>query len=573
MCGIFGLIASNINREKARKSLDTLAHRGPDQWGEYIDLNLYLGHRRLSILDLSDNGKQPMTDDSGDVVISVNGEIYNYLEIRKKLLDDFHFISNSDSEVILHGYKKWGIQGLLKRIDGMFAITIYDKSKQLLFLARDRVGIKPLFYSYQDEQFIWASELKAIACYLGDNLKTDKYALYDYLSYLYIPQPKTLYKNVYKLKPAHFLEFDLKEQTIRKQEYWSIDTNSIKISKEEAAEQLQFLIRKSVQEQLMSDVPVGFFLSGGIDSSIVVYEAAKINAQNKTFTIGFSDPEHDESAYAEMVAKICNTDHHHHQISEMEALDLLPRMKEWYDEPFADTSALPSYLVSKFAKKEVTVVLTGDGGDELFGGYLWYTKFLKYYRGKGPKELQNLLSDLRNKYRYRILGKIANRLFNYSLPSDALYIKLLGGMVHTEKSDYRKIYEIENDYDDNWVLRSLDFKAENLRKELQLHDFKTYLPDDILTKMDRVSMSVSLEARVPLLSKDLIEFAFSLPEEILYHNNLLKGLVKYAYNANLPKEILYRKKRGFNIPVHNWNEFYNDPSKNLTEVILHKIYS
>ena len=574
MCGIFGLITENLNIERARLSLDTLKHRGPDQWGEYIEIELYLGHRRLSIIDLSENGRQPMISEDGNVIITVNGEIYNYREIRNELKQIYNFRSESDSEVILHGYRHFGINGLLERIDGMFAFCIYDKKKQKIFLVRDRAGIKPLFYGIINGTYIWASELKAIEKYFNGQLQKDNSAIYDYLTYSYIPSPKTLYKNAYKLKPAHYLEIDLQNMTSNLVNYWSIKkelVNNITIS--EAGEQLRLLVRKSVKEQLMSDVPLGYFLSGGIDSSIVVYEASKVNDNNKTYTIGFEDPVHSEAVYARAIAHLCKTQHKERKLSEEDTIRLLPNMLEWYDEPYGDTSAVPSFLVSKFAREEVTVALTGDGGDELFGGYLWYRNFIKYSNKNIHLPVNNLLLNIRNRNRYRIPGKISNRLLNFNLDKQSLYVKLLGGMLKEEKTNYRSLLNIEKDYDDYWCFKSLGTKEKIGIKDLMLLDFETYLPDDILTKMDRVSMAVSLEVRVPLLSRELIEFTFSLPEEILLYQGNLKGLVRYAYKDLLPEEILNRKKRGFNIPVHKWDQIYNNTSLNMSEILLSKIYN
>jgi asparagine synthase (glutamine-hydrolysing) len=573
VCGIFGLIDKDLNAEKARLSLETLRHRGPDQWGEYIDNGLYLGHRRLSILDLSENGRQPMMNAEGDVVITVNGEIYNFNEIRNELKQKFNFKSECDSEVILHGYKEYGISGLLERIDGMFAFCIYDKKLGTVFLVRDRVGIKPLFYGIINGGFIWGSELKAIENYFHGQLQTNNTAIYDYLTYLYIPQPKTLYQEIFKLQPAHYLEIDIQKNSSALKRYWNIQEDFIrKININEAGEHLKFLIRKSVKEQLMSDVPLGFFLSGGIDSSTIVYEASKVNQNNRTYTIDFEDPAHSEAVYARTIAGLCSTQHHERRLSEEEAVHLLPEIRRWYDEPHADTSALPSFQVSKFAREEVTVVLTGDGGDELFGGYLWYRNFKKYSNNFSKIPLNQYLIYLKNRYRYQTVGKISNRLLNYNLCKQPLYVKLLGGMLKEEKIKYRELLNIVKGYDDYWAFKSLETKRKVTLRDLMLLDFRTYLPDDILTKMDRVSMAVSLEVRVPLLSRELIEFTFSLPEEVLFYQGRLKGLVKFAYKEIFPYEILHRKKTGFNIPLQKWDQIYSDTSQNISEILLYKIY-
>jgi asparagine synthase (glutamine-hydrolysing) len=574
MCGIFGVVSDKLDLGLARHSLDKLIHRGPDQFGEYSENGLYLGHRRLSIIDLSENGKQPMTNLEQDIIVTVNGEIYNYKKIRDELKEKYNFRSESDSEVILHGYKEYGISGLLERIDGMFAFCVYDKRENKLFLVRDRAGIKPLYYCIQNGVISWGSELKAIQNYMQGQLQIDGTAVYDYLTYLYIPHPKTLYKNVFKLNPATYLEIDLTINKTKLTKYWEIKENLVtRISINEAGEHLKYLVRKSVNEQLMSDVPLGYFLSGGIDSSILVYEGSRLRDSNQTFTIDFEDPIHSEAPYARMVANHCHTKHKELILSELGAIQLLPNMLNWYDEPFADTSALPSYLVSKFSRSEVTVVLTGDGGDELFGGYLWYQNFLKYSKYGLSIPINNILLYLRNKNRYKITGRISNRLLNYNLDKKSLYAKLLGGMLREEKLNYRSHLSIEKDYDDYWCFDSLKERKKIGIKDLMRMDFNTYLPDDILTKMDRVSMAVSLEVRVPLLSRDIIEFSFSLPEEVLIYQDRLKGLVKNAYKDSLPEKILTRKKRGFNIPVHNWDQIYNDKSLNIAEILLNKFFT
>lgn len=575
MCGLFGMISElrPSGEPTAENILNLLSHRGPDQSGIYLDNLIWMGHRRLSILDLSENGKQPMSDHSGEIYITVNGEIYNYGEIKKDLISRYGFRSNSDSEVLIYAYREYGLAKMLDKIDGMYAFCLYDKPKQKVYLVRDRAGVKPLFYANHKGRLAWASELKALKALSGNSLELNPEAIYDYLSYLYIPQPKTMYRDVFKLRPGHFLEIDLASGSVKEQAYWKPDIRNIRnIGADEAAEHLCFLVQKSVKEQLMSDVPLGFFLSGGIDSGIVVSEASKINRTNHTFTIGFDDPLHSEIPYARQIASLSNTSHREKILSEDSALELMPGMANWYDEPYADTSAMPSFLVSRFAREHVTVALTGDGGDEVFGGYLWYLKFMKYRNVLPKLPLNRFLSKTKNSFRYQIPGKISNRLLNYNLQPSALYVKLLGGMIREEKLWYRQAWNIPEDYNDYWLFDPVLTNTHAGLKDLQYLDFTCYLPDDILTKMDRVSMAVSLEARVPLLSREIIEFMFSLPEEIVFYGKSLKGLVKHAYRDRLPAEILHRKKRGFNIPVHKWADLYSDTSKNMAEVLLEKVY-
>jgi asparagine synthase (glutamine-hydrolysing) len=574
MCGIFGhTINEHFDLSESRAALNTLAHRGPDQWNDWYNNTVYLGHRRLSIIDLSENGRQPMVSDN--VVLIANGEIYNFEILKKELVNEFQFKSNSDSEVLLHGYKKFGIDGLLARIEGIFAFIIFDILKQKIFLVRDRAGVKPLYYGSLNGIWSWASELKAIEKFFGKaNLEDDKTALYDYLTYLYVPAPKTRYKNIFKLRPAHYLEFDLSNGNSQIHKYWELRTEEIEINIDDAAASLRQLVGRSVKNQMMSDVPVGFFLSGGLDSSTVVAEASIVSAQLNTYCIGFDIESHNELGYAKIVAEKYNTNHNSQILSISEAGNLSVRMKEWYDEPFADTSALPSYLVSKFAREGTTVVLTGDGGDEIFGGYKWYTRYKKLSRFTLflPAFLKKIITENQRRNRYSIKGKILNKI-NYLTISDfELYARLMGGLMSEEKVHFRELFEIPSDYDDYWYYKEFYKPELPLFKRLQYLDFHTYLPDDILTKVDRVSMSVSLEARVPLLDTGLVEFMFSLPEKVIYQGNTLKGLLKYAYTGILPDSIIKRGKQGFNIPLEQWNKNFLGSSGSQQEFLLENIY-
>ncbi|MES2679800.1 MAG: asparagine synthase (glutamine-hydrolyzing) [Bacteroidota bacterium] len=570
MCGIFGHI-DNKGPDTAlcHASLNTLTHRGPDQMGEYFDEHIFLGHRRLSILDLSENGRQPM--DSGQTVISINGEIYNYQALKKELQTKYTFKSHSDSEVVLFGYEEWGLETLLNKIDGMYAIVIYDKLKQVVHLAKDRYGIKPLYYTNRNNTFSWASELKAIVMHAGEeHLDIDYTAVYDYLTYLYIPTPKTLYKDIFKLPPAHVLSYDIASGIHKIKKYWDLPVSENKITEQEAAEKVTALISNSVKEQLISDVPVGFFLSGGIDSSIVVSAASEFKKDAHTYSIGFEEPSQNETQYAKIVADLFKTHHHIKLLKRSDASKMIQRMKIWYDEPYADTSALPSYQVSALAKEKSTVVLTGDGGDELFGGYDWYTRFNKYKNQRLPllSFLKGPLTTIRNRYSDSFAGRVADQLENRVCNDLELYAKLLGGLLKHEKTKYRKQWGIPDDYNDYWYFEKFYKPDLGPMKKLQYLDFHTYLHDDIFTKVDRVSMAASLECRVPFMKKELVEFAFSLPEDILYAGGNLKGLLKIAYKNILPHEILSRKKRGFNIPLKQWDKTFLNDSNSPQEFIL-----
>lgn len=566
MCGLFGITLIGADEvpdrfvERARNARDTLVHRGPDQCGEYVQANVYQGHRRLSIIDLSERGRQPMTSEDGSISISVNGEIYNFGELRAQLGSD-QFRSRSDSEVILHGYRTWGIAGLLERLEGMFAFSLHDSARGKVYLARDRPGIKPLYFGRVGDVFAWASELKALESFWCDSgrLTVDETALYDVLTYLYVPTPKSLYREIRKLEPAHWVELDTRTGQLTRNRYWSLEPSEEPKALDETVAQARDLLAGSVTDQLISDVDLGFFLSGGIDSSSVVSLAAGNGTVPRTFSIGYDDSDHDETGFAQIVADRWNTRHTREVLDPGDAADLRERMRGWYDEPFADTSALPTHHVSSLASRHSKVVLTGDGGDEVFGGYRWYRRFTRFRRAQAP--LRALLSPFsrrgpRTAFARRSRGlvrKVGRRLdlVTYFEPLE-LYAMMLASTPWHVKTPYRRLLEVPDDYDDLWHFRKFDRPDLPPLKRLQYIDFHTYLPDDILTKVDRVSMAVSLEARVPFLSRSLIEFAFAVPERDLFHGGELKGLLKLAMKDLLPPEIIDRRKKGFSIPLHDW---------------------
>lgn len=575
MCGIFGF--TNYKEDdlaKARASLDLMSHRGPDQWSDYKNESVYMGHRRLSILDLSVNGRQPMTNEQESVWVTVNGEIYNFKSIREELKNKYKFNSNSDSEVVLHGYSEWGIQGLLQRIDGMFAFSIFDKSCNKIFLVRDRVGIKPIHYSVSQNRFHWASELEVIASFLENkNLEIDYTSVYDFLTYQYVPTPKTLYKSIYKLEPGHFIEFDINTKMLSKNKYWNLETSEINVSDSEAEQHVYHLLKKSVEEQMVSDVPVGFFLSGGMDSSTVVGLAREINKNINTFTIGFSNDPNDETPFAQTVANHFSTNHVTRILDGSTTATMFPKIKEWYDEPFGDISCFPTYLVSKIARESATVVLTGDGGDELFAGYKWYAAFrmLKRFNLRSFSFLRLVLKPFL--YKRNKVGRIAKKIEWLVLNDLELYTRLMGGLLRDEKDFLRRKWNIPDTYDDYWYFRKYYREDLPVVKRLQYLDFHTYLHDDILTKVDRVSMAVSLECRVPFLSKELIEYVFSLPQDTILKNGVLKGLMKSAFSKLLPHSVINRDKRGFSPPVSVWGDELYQKHKTRHFKILQDVFN
>lgn len=550
MCGILG---GNNSKWDYEKALLSIKHRGPD--GQRITKfsDIVLGFARLSIIDLSDRGMQPMFSTNEDICIVFNGEIYGYKKIREKLENlGYFFKSTADTEVIINLYLEYGDK-FIDYIDGMYSIALYDRRINKIKLYRDRAGIKPLYYYYSDNKFAFSSELEAIV-YMCNNVKfeIDYTAVYDYITYTYIPEPKTLYKNVYKLDKGNVLVFDVKKSRIERIErYWEVIPNTQQASinhKDDIAEKLRFLIDKSIGEQMVADVPVGSFLSGGIDSSIVTLGALKYNPNIETFSIGFTDKKYDELKYADIMSDKFSIKKNQ-QILDMKSFkDLYFRLKDWYGEPYCDKSAFPTYLVSKIAKEKVTVVLTGDGGDELFGGYLRYKAFIENNMDKGlnSRFITNIYEQL---YTFLEFDKF-NIVDNLLMESVAKLCTLYGYEQKRMKSKFAKAWGIDSNYDDYWYLRKYFIKDLPPITRLQYMDFNTYLPSDVLAKVDRVSMRVSLETRIPLLSRELMEFAFGLPENDRCPNGELKGLLKYAYKDILPKEIINRKKMGFGIPEY-----------------------
>ena len=571
MCGIFGFTGFKSELlDIARNSLHTMNHRGPDQWDDYFDSNIYIGHQRLSILDLSEHGKQPMISQDENVIITVNGEIYNFKALKKELEGKYKFKSTSDSEVILYGYIEWGIDTLLDRIDGMYAISIYNKKKNELYLVRDRVGIKPLYYGNINHQISWASELKALQkLYMDEKVLTYDYtALYDFLTYRFIPTPKSLYRNIYKLEPGHYLKVNTKTNSFEKVQYWQLEVKRTNDDTCTAKRKLNHLLEKSVDEQMVADVPVGFFLSGGLDSSSVVALASKKHDDINTFSIGFTDKEHDETYYAGLVADLYKTKHHKKILDEDLVQSIFGNIKTWFDEPFGDTSCFPTYLVSEYAKKNSTVVLTGDGGDEVFGGYRWYQKFEKVQKTylKKFSILKNISSILSSNVVF--LGETFRKL-NIIFTADKVeqYAMIRGALPKAVKAKYKKAWNIPDDYDDFWYFRKFYKEDLDLYTRLQFVDFHTYLPDDILTKVDRVSMAVSLECRVPFLKKEVIEYSFSLDSKVRLHNKKLKGILKETFSQLLPNEIIHKEKRGFSIPLHNWRNLLEKRSSKQEKIL------
>ena len=575
MCGIAGFCDFNkkSDRENLKNMTDVLYYRGPDDSGYNFyslnNCNVGLGHRRLSILDLSSHGHQPMKFDNLEIVY--NGEVYNFKEIRAELEKwGYSFESNSDTEVILKAYHKWGIQAVHK-FNGMFAIAIYDKKNNKLVLIRDRVGVKPLYYCFKDNLFMFASELKSFHQNPFFKKNINKEALIEYLKFGYIPQPLSIFENTYKLEAGYYLELSLKNKELKKVKYWNIhDFNEeLDISFEEAKKELEQKMIKAFKYRLVSDVPLGVFLSGGYDSSIVTAILQKHSNQKiKTFTIGFKEQKYNEATYAKKVAEILGTEHYEHYLSQKDALKILPKLPFIYDEPFGDSSAIPTIMVSEFAKKYVTVALSADGGDELFSGYPNYKNSFDLYKKFRIFAKINKLSFLEkiiNPYKFSKYLKIYNL--------EGKFYKFCEMIKHSD--NFSKFYDTNNKYFYDYEISQLlnqdilsikKFDAFNY-KQMLFYSFNTYLTDDILTKVDRATMSVSLEGREPMLDVNLIEFVAKLPIQYKQKDNVTKYILKEITHKYLPKEIMLRPKMGFSIPVFEW---FKDELKEYFETYLNK---
>lgn len=542
MCAILGGNNAEWNYEKG---IECMIHRGPDGTRITSLDDFTMAFARLAIIDLSENAMQPMFSYDKQVGIVFNGEIYGYQKLRKRLEKmGYKFRSSSDTEVILNAYLEWG-EKFITKVDGMFGMAIYDKRERVIHLYRDRVGIKPLYYFYDGFNFGFSSELKGIVNMCSTvSFQIDNTAVYDYLNYLYIPAPKSYYKNVYKLLPGHRMTFDIKSRRIIKDSaYWQLKVNSNQASERKQSDltdELKYLVKESVQEQMVADVPVGTFLSGGVDSSIVTYEGHRINSQMNSFSISFLQRGYNELQYARKLSERYGIN----LVSKIFSRDIFrehyDKMKGWFDEPFADTSAFPTYVVSKMAKEKVTVILTGDGADEAFGGYTWYRDIWKKEKEKGPDNL--LFSYLYSKFN-------KNKTDYFWMDELTFLLREICGAPKADDKLLRKRLRIDRDYDVFWALRKHYIMDLPPMTRAQYLDIKTYLPEDILTKVDRASMAVSLETRVPFLSRKLLEFSFSLSEEDRLPGGVQKGLLKKAYEEEIGKEILYRRKMGFTMPA------------------------
>ncbi|MCX6706204.1 MAG: asparagine synthase (glutamine-hydrolyzing) [Candidatus Woesebacteria bacterium] len=560
MCGIVGYVG-DCNREKINKMLQATAHRGPDASGIFIKGNVGLGNNRLSIIDLSPRGHQPMFDDKKSLCIVYNGEIYNFMEVRRKLEKEYKFKSNTDTEVVIYAYRKWGIN-CLKFLNGMFAFVIYDMKNNLLFGARDRLGEKPLKYYFDDKTFIFASEIKGILSVLKEKPGMDFEAVSDYLTLQYVPAPKTGFKNIYKLPPASYFIF--KNGKLKIYKYWNLDfSKKLDIGEDEWIELLEEKINKSVKERMVSDVPIGAFLSGGVDSSaIVAFMAKSSNRPIKTFNIGFSDPKYDETDYAKEVSKIYRTDHSSIRVDSEMFKEVFTDMANYYDEPFADNSLIPSIILSKLARKKMKVALSGDGGDENFAGYDRYNivAFGDYYRFV-PKQLRNnLIRPIAGSLFSLSPNLLTSRIKTFADTFDSpfykkyLYYKSFFNNNNKQSIFSGKVNKMLSS-EDTFLIDKGQFDAKLSRIDNALKsDINSYLSEDLLFKTDIASMSVGLEVRAPLLDYELMELTAKMPSCMKIRNFNKKYIFKkmLVKRKILPEEVVNRPKRGFVAPIGSW---------------------
>ncbi|MEO8431549.1 MAG: asparagine synthase (glutamine-hydrolyzing) [Acidobacteriota bacterium] len=566
MCGITGFVSREpLSRGLLAAMNETLRHRGPDDAGVWLspastvardgskrtEGEVGLAQQRLAILDLSPAGHNPMANDDGSLWITYNGEVFNFLEVRRDLeAAGFRFRSGTDTEVILKAYEKWG-RACLDRFVGMFAFAIWDSKRRSLFAARDRLGIKPFYYLWNGRELAFASELKALRLHPAFEGEIDADALAQYLRFQYVPSPRSIYREVFKLPPGFLLE--LEGGRVRTERYWdpvAIASRGVSsVPEKELSQKFEALVSEAVHYRMISDVPLGAFLSGGVDSSTVVaLMREKATGPVKTFSIGFEEKALDESPYAREVARHLGTEHHEKICTMQDALDLIPMLAKHYDEPFADSSAIPTMLVSQFAREHVTVALSGDGGDELFWGYARYFAYQRMgsllksprWLRRGAASMMSLIPDRR----FRRAGS----LLREESASDDRYLRFVKILMAEEvKSLCGRDAELPALYED--AKRRLGGSRPDA---VSIRDLVSYLPEDILTKVDRASMAFSLEARVPLLDHRLVEFSLALPFHLKYRDGQGKYLLRQVLDRRVPRRLIDRPKIGFGVPLRRW---------------------
>lgn len=605
MCGIVGYLGGQYKNEKISTDIlkvmsDQIFMRGPDSSGDWIDLSkkIALGHRRLAVVELSQAGHQPMSSYSERYVMTYNGEIYNNNEIRRELSKTgikIKWQGLSDTETILAGFDVWGIKGTISRITGMFAIAVWDKELEHLFLVRDRIGEKPLYYGWQgsgsNKVFLFGSELKALKQHPEFKNEIDRNSLSLYMRYNYVPAPNSIYKDIMKVEPGSIVTVTLQKESHKIEKYWSaldvikngIDSPFTESTKN-VTDNLEINLKKTISRQMMADVPLGAFLSGGIDSSLVVsLMQAQSSQPIKTFTIGFNEAGYNEAEFAKSVATHLGTDHTELYVSSQDALDVIPKLPKIYCEPFADSSQIPTYLVSSLARHHVTVSLSGDGGDEIFCGYnrylftdkLW--KGLKVIpislRGLIGKGIKNIPESKWNKT-FGLVNKLTSNRFNGLSWGD----KLQKGAGVVGSRDLTDLYQrlvsswqnpasvvIEGKQDSKIIHEELN-TLNDIQKMMAI-DSISYLPDDILVKVDRAAMGVSLETRVPFLDHNIFEFASKIPLSMKLKKGVGKLVLRDILYRYVPKELIERPKMGFGVPVAEW---LRGPLRDWSEELLNE---
>ncbi len=580
MCGITGLIdlkAQTSTEELSQLTTrmnDTLYHRGPDGGAVWVDAEqgIGLGHRRLSIIDLSEAGNQPMTSSDGRFVLVYNGEVYNAEDLRPELsAAGYRFNGHSDTEVIVNGFSHWGVKATLEKLIGMFAIAAWDKKEKTFYLMRDRVGIKPLFWCDTGSSFLFGSELKALYAHGDCPKEINRGAIASYLRHNCIPAPHTVFKNIQKLMPGHLLTRKADgEQTI--EPFWSLEdivkqSQPFEGTETEAVDQLEDLLKDAVGRRMVSDVPLGAFLSGGIDSSTV---AALMQTQSdqkiRTFSIGFEEEGYNEAKHAAAVAEHLGTDHTELYVTPAEARDVIPKLADFYDEPFSDSSQIPTYLVSQMTRDHVTVALSGDGGDELFAGYTRYLTAAKY--GKSiyglPKPVRKIGAGLIKCLSPDMWDGVLKVIPEKRKPSHVgNKLHKLANVMGQDQDDYYRTLVSQWPAPEEIVLNTKEPKGiiwdERVKafvpgfvERMQYLDMLTYMTDDILTKVDRASMAVSLEARVPLLDHRVLEYAWSLPMDMKIRDGQGKWALRQVLYRHVPQELIDRPKMGFGVPIDAW---------------------
>ncbi|MCA3025100.1 MAG: asparagine synthase (glutamine-hydrolyzing) [Rhodocyclaceae bacterium] len=592
MCGVAGFLLAGSGAPEAqltvRRMASRLERRGPDAFGDWHDVGsgIALSHRRLAILDTSPTGAQPMHSHCDRYVTTFNGEIYNFRELRQELSllhPSIVWRGASDTEVILAGISYWGVETTLTKLDGMFAIAVWDKAEKSLHLARDRMGEKPLYYGYVGNQFAFASELKALKVLDGWINEIDRVALIAFFRYSYIPSPLSIFKGIAKLMPGHYLKISQADVHVRRtpdsRVYWKLD-DAIAIgrvhpfvgSEKEATDALEKLLLTTVGKQMVSDVPIGAFLSGGVDSSTIV---SMMQAQSaspiQTFTIGFNESDFNEAEHAKAVAQHLNTEHHELYVTPKQTIDVVPFLPTLFDEPFADSSQIPTYLVAHLARSKVTVSLSGDGGDELFCGYNRYTWMYKIWGAMSPfpSPVRCLAGRVASAIPPTVVAKtygwikpLLPQALQFTNPADkwaktadligvqdsaALYKRVVSSWQAPESlvlggKEPLSIFELSEPQSHQL----------NLGEQMMRFDALTYLPDDILVKVDRASMGVSLESRVPLLDRQVVEFAWHLPMSMKLKGGVSKWILREVLYRHVPRELIERPKMGFGVPIDSW---------------------